>query len=104
MNREEILSKVTKDKSKLDEMETATVIKALGISTIIVPIFCLIFIIARVTKGDAKIYDLLAITFAQLSIYEIYRCFIERKKGKLIFSTLLTVIAIASTLMFFFEV
>ena len=40
MNREEILSKVTKDNNGFDEMEIATIIKALGLSTIVVPVFC----------------------------------------------------------------
>ena len=104
MNRDEILSKVTKDNKGFDEMETATIIKALGLSTIVVPIFCLIFMIVRIAKGNGVITDLIAITFSQLSVYEIYRYFMERKKGKLIFSIILTIIAIVSTIMFFFEV
>ena len=103
MDRDEILSKVTKDNKGFDEMETATIIKALGLSTIVVPIFCLIFMIVRIAKGNGVITDLIAITFSQLSVYEIYRYFMEGKKGKLIFSIILTIIAIVSTIMFFFE-
>ena len=78
MNREEILSKVTKDNNEFDEMEIATIIKALGLSTIVVPVFCLIFMIIRITKGTGVITDLIAITFSQLTVYEIYRYFMER--------------------------
>ena len=103
MNRDEILSKVNKDNKEFDEMETATITKALGLSTIVVPIFCLIFMIVRIVKGNGVITDLIAITFSQLSVYEIYRYFMEGKKGKLVFSIILTIIAIVSTIMFFFE-
>ena len=61
-------------------MEIATIIKALGLSTIVVPVFCLIFMIIRITKGTGVITDLIAITFSQLTVYEIYRYFMERKK------------------------
>lgn len=104
MNREEILSKVTKDNTGFDEMEIATIIKALGLSTIVVPVFCLIFMIIRITKGTGVITDLIAITFSQLTVYEIYRYFMERKKGKLFLSIIFSIITIASIIMFFFEV
>lgn len=104
MNREEILSKVTKDNNEFDEMEIATIIKALGLSTIVVPVFCLIFMIIRITKGTGVITDLIAITFSQLTVYEIYRYFMERKKGKLFLSIIFSIITIASIIMFFFEV
>lgn len=104
MNREEILSKVTKDNNGFDEMEIATIIKALGLSTIVVPVFCLIFMIIRITKGTGLITDLIAITFSQLTVYEIYRYFMERKKGKLFLSIIFSIITIASIIMFFFEV
>ncbi|MBR0491745.1 MAG: hypothetical protein IJJ82_06870 [Clostridia bacterium] len=104
MNREEILSKVTKDNNGFDEMEIATIIKALGLSTIVVPVFCLIFMIIRITKGTGVITDLIAITFSQLTVYEIYRYFMERKKGKLFLSIIFSIITIASIIMFFFEV
>ncbi len=104
MNREEILSKVTKDNNGFDEMEIATIIKALGLSTIVVPVFCLIFMIIRITKGTVVITDLIAITFSQLTVYEIYRYFMERKKGKLFLSIIFSIITIASIIMFFFEV
>ena len=103
MDREEILSKVAKDNKGFDEMETATIVKALGASTIVVPIFCLIFMIVRITKGTGVITDLIAITFSQLSVYEIYRYFMERKKEKLVFGIFLTIIALATTVIFFFE-
>ena len=103
MDRDEILSKVNNDNKGFDEMETATIIKALGLSTIVVPIFCLIFMIVRITKGNGVITDLIAITFSQLSVYEIYRYFMEGKKGKLVISIFLIIIAIVSTIMFFFE-
>ena len=104
MNREEILSKVTKDNTGFDEMEIATIIKALGLSTIVVPVFCLIFMIIRITKGTGVITDLIAITFSQLTVYEIYRYFMERKKGKLFLSIIFSIITIASIIMCFFEV
>lgn len=104
MNREEILSKITKDNNEFDEMEIATIIKALGLSTIVVPVFCLIFMIIRITKGTGVITDLIAITFSQLTVYEIYRYFMERKKGKLFLSIIFSIITIASIIMFFFEV
>lgn len=104
MNREEILSKVTKDNNGFDEMEIATIIKALGLSTIVVPVFCLIFMIIRITKGTGVVTDLIAITFSQLTVYEIYRYFMERKKGKLFLSSIFSIITIASIIMFFFEV
>lgn len=104
MNREEILSKVTKDNNEFDEMEIATIIKALGLSTIVVPVFCLIFMIIRITKGTGVITDLIAITFSQLTVYEIYRYFMERKKGKLFLSIIFSIITISSIIMFFFEV
>lgn len=104
MNREEILSKVTKNNTEFDEMETAIITKALGLSTIIVPIICLLFMIVRIVRENGLITDLIAITFSQLTVYEIYRYFMERKKGKLFLSSIFSIITIASIIMFFFEV
>ena len=101
MNRDEILSRVSKDKKEFDEMETDTVIKALGISTIVVPIFCLLFMIVRIIRGDGDAFDLIAITFSQLTVYEVYRYIKEKEKVKLIISVFFTIVTIVATIMFF---
>ena len=79
MNKEEIFEKAKKD---YDEMELAICTKALGISTIIIPIFCTICIIIRIISSQYIISDLVAITLSQLSISQIYQA-IKTKKVSL---------------------
>ena len=93
MNREEILSKV-KTNGEPDEMELSVLIKSLGISTIVIPIMCLIFIIIRLIAGKAVIDDLVAITFAQLFVSELY----SYKKCKKIFKLIISIVFLAITL------
>lgn len=76
MNKEEILAKAQKES---DEMEQAVLTKSLGISTIVIPILCLICILIRIYFSEYIISDLIVITLAQLSISEFYQYFKMKK-------------------------
>lgn len=88
MNREEILKKAQKDS---DEMELLILTKALGISTIIIPVLCFIFIIMRILNSEYMISDLVSITLAQLCISQLYQA-IKMKKIILFISGIITLI------------
>ena len=76
MKKEEILEKARKDD---DEIEQLILTRSLGFSTIIIPILCIVFIIARILNSEYIISDLVAITLAQLTISEIYQAFKIKK-------------------------
>lgn len=101
MNKEEILSKAQKDS---DEMEQAVLTKSLGISTIIIPILCLLFIIMRITFAEYMISDLIVIILAQLSISEFYQYFKMKKRIMLILGICTFILAAIFTINFIYEV
>lgn len=82
MKKEEILEKARADE---DEMEQLMMSKSLGISTIMIPILCIIFIIIRIANSEYAISDLVAITLAQLSVSQLYQSM--KMKKKLLFIT-----------------
>ncbi len=82
MNKEEILEKARADE---DEMEQLMMSQSLGISTIIIPILCIIFIIIRITHSEYGISDLVAITLAQLSVSQLYQS--TKMKNKVLLTT-----------------
>lgn len=88
MKKEEILKKAQKDN---DEMEQAMLMCSLGISTIMIPILCSLFMIIRIVYSNYIISDLVAITFAQLSVSQLYQ-FIKMKKTILFILGILTMI------------
>lgn len=96
MNKEEILSRV--NEKEIDEMELAVLIKALGLSTIIIPIFSLLFILLRIISGNYIVSDLISITFAQVAVSEIFLYLKMKSKIKLVIAIISVVIA----LIFFF--
>ena len=74
MDKEEILKKARQEASKdQDEMEQAILTKALGISTIVIPILSIIFILIRIKKSQYIISDLITISLAQLFISQLYQ-------------------------------
>ena len=91
MNKEEIFEKAKKD---YDEMELAICTKALGISTIIIPIFCTICIIIRIISSQYIISDLVAITLAQLSISQIYQAIKTKKVSLFVTGTITFILTI----------
>lgn len=92
MNKEEILAKAQKEER--DEMEQAILTKALGFSTIIIPILCLIFILIRILFSKYEISDLIVITLAQLTISEFYQYLKMKKKILLIIGIITLILSI----------
>ena len=90
MNKEEILAKAQKGS---DEMEQAVLTKSLGISTIVIPILCLVCILIRIYFAEYMISDLIVITLAQLSISEFYQYF-KIKKIPMLLLAIATSIAV----------
>ncbi len=86
MDRNKILAKARQD---TDELELLILIKSLGISTIVIPILSLIFIILRIINSEYIISDLVSITLAQLSISLIYQ-YIKTKKFSIFIVGLIT--------------
>ena len=101
MNKEEILAKAQKGS---DEMEQAILTKSLGISTIVIPILCLICILIRIYFAEYMISDLIVITLAQLSISEFYQYFKMKKIHMLILGICTTILAIIFAFCFINEV
>ncbi len=93
MKKEEILEKA---RAEDDEMEQIMMAQSLGISTIIIPILCIIFIIIRIIHSEYIVSDLVAITFAQLSMSQLYQSI--KMKNKILFVT--GIIAIILTIVF----
>lgn len=94
MNKDEILKMAQKDE---DEMEQVVLTNALGISTIVVPALCLLFMIIRIINSEYIVSDLIAIIMAQLSASQLYHS-IKMKNRKLLvlglFSLILSIIFI----------
>lgn len=101
MDKNKILAKARKD---TDEMEMLILIKSLGISTIIIPILSLIFIILRVINSEYIISDLVSVTLAQLSISLIYQYIKNRKLSILILGLITSMLTIGFTICFIKEV
>lgn len=101
MDKEEILSKARKEQ---DEMEVVVQEKALGISTIVIPILCLIFIILRIVNNEYIISDLLLLILAQILIQQIYQYIKMREKKNLIFVILTSSFIIVDIVLFLKEV
>ena len=93
MKKEEILEKA---RAEDDEMEQIMMAQSLGISTIIIPILCIIFIIIRIIHSEYIVSDLVAITLAQLSMSQLYQSI--KMKKKILFVT--GIIAIILTIVF----
>jgi len=100
MNKEEILSKA---QNEPDEMEYAVTEKALGISTIVIPLLCLIFVIMRIVSNDYIICDLVVLVLAQVLIQQAYQYIKIREKKRLIFVIALSILTILSLVGFFIE-
>lgn len=88
MRKEEILKKAQKE---TDEMEQAMLMCSLGISTIIIPILCTLFIAIRILYSHYLISDLVSLTLAQLSISQLYQ-YAKMKKTILLFLGILTLV------------
>lgn len=101
MDKNKILAKARKD---TDEMEMLILIKSLGISTIIIPILSLIFIIFRIINSEYIISDLVSVTLAQLSISLIYQYIKNRKLSILILGLITSMLTIGFTICFIKEV
>lgn len=100
MNKEEILSKAQHEP---DEMEYAVTEKALGISTIVIPLLCLLFVIMRIVSNDYIICDLVVLVLAQVLIQQAYQYIKIREKKRLIFVIALSILTILSLIGFFIE-
>lgn len=100
MNKEEILSKAQHEP---DEMEYAVTEKALGISTIVIPLLCLLFVIMRIVSNDYIICDLVVLVLAQVLIQQAYQYIKIREKKRLIFVIALSILTILSLVGFFIE-
>ena len=101
MNKDEILKMSQKDE---DEMEQVVLTNALGISTMVVPALCLLFMIIRIINSEYIVSDLIAIIMAQLSASQLYHS-IKMKNRKLLVLGLFTLIlSIISIVVFINEV
>ena len=103
MNKEEILSKARKQKEP-DEMETEVLAKSLGVSTIVIPILCLIFIIMRMVRNNYIISDLVVLVLSQVLIQEVYQYIKIRSKKTIFFIVLTSLLTIGFIINFIFEV
>lgn len=101
MNKEDILSRA---QNEPDEMEIQVLSKALGISTIVIPLLCLVFIIMRIINSNYVISDLVVTVLAQLLIQEIYKYKRMKKKSDLVLAIIIFVLAIAFLIGFINEV
>ena len=88
MKKEEILKKARQDE---DEMELSILAQSLGISTITIPVLCIIFIVVRRINSEYIVSDLVAITLAQLSMSQLYQA-IKMKKVILFITGIITLI------------
>ena len=103
MNKEEILSKARKQKEP-DEMETEVLAKSLGVSTIVIPILCLIFIIMRMVRSNYIISDLVVLVLSQVLIQEIYQYIRIKSKKTIFFIVITSLMTIGFIINFIFEV
>ncbi len=101
MNKKEILSRA---QNEPDEMEVEVLSKALGISTIVIPLLCLVFIIMRIVSSNYVVSDLVVTVLAQLLIQEIYKYVKIRKKRDLVLIVIIAALAIAFLIGFINEV
>ena len=101
MNKKDILSKA---KREPDEMEMDVLSKALGISTIIIPLLCLIFIIARIINNNYIVSDLIILVLSQVLIQEIYQYIKIKNIKNLLFIITISVFLIISLVFFINEV
>ena len=76
----------------------------LGISTIIIPVLSLIFIIFRIINSKYIISDLVSITLAQLSVSLIYQYIKTQKLSVLIIGLITLILTIIFTICFIKEV
>lgn len=102
MDRDEILSKVKKSKEP-DEMQLSIMTKALGISSIIVPVMCLICVLIRIFNGERAFYDLIAITFIQLFVSEYYKYLEQKNKKQLIKCIIILFVGFGAFFKFIYE-
>ena len=91
MNKKEILSRA---QNEPDEMEVEVLSKALGISTIVIPLLCLVFIIMRIVSSNYVVSDLVVTVLAQLLIQEIYKYVKIRKKRDLVLIVIIVTVLI----------
>ena len=101
MNKKEILSRA---QNEPDEMEVEVLSKALGISTIVIRLLCLVFIIMRIVRNNYIISDLVVTVLAQLLIQEIYQYMRMRKKRDLILILITFILTIVFLICFINEV
>lgn len=101
MNKKDILSKAQREP---DEMELDVLSKALGISTIIIPLLCLIFIIARIINNNYIVSDLIILVLSQVLIQEIYQYIKIKNIKNLLFIITISVFLIISLVFFINEV
>lgn len=101
MNKEEILSKAQHEP---DEMEYAVTEKALGISTIVIPLLCLFFVIMRIVSNNYIISDLVVLVLSQVLIQQIYQYIKIKEKKRLIFIIVISLLTILSIIGFLLEI
>lgn len=101
MNKKDILSKAQREP---DEMELDVLSKALGISTIIIPLLCLIFIIARIINNNYIVSDLIILVLSQVLIQEIYQYIKIKNIKNLLFIITISVFLIISLVFYINEV
>ncbi len=88
MDKKDILSKA---KEEPDEMEFDIQAKSLGISTIIIPLLCLFYVIIRISTNYYIISDLIVLVLSQILIQQIYQ-YVKMKNKKYLLFIILTFI------------
>ena len=106
MNNVEILKKVKRNPNELDEMEIQILEKSMRISTIVIPLLSIFFIIIRFLNPYITIIniaDLLSIVFAELFVSKTYEYKKLHKKIDLILSILSFIITISLIIFYIFS-
>ena len=101
MNKDEILKMAQKDE---DEMEQVVLTNALGISTMVVPALCLLFMIIRIINSEYIVSDLIAIIMAQLSASQLYHSIKMKNRKVLVLGLFTLILSIISIVVFINEV
>ncbi len=107
MNNKDILKKVNSKQNNFDEFELQTLETSMRISTIVIPILAIFFIIVRFLKPYipiVNIADLLSIVFAELSVSKTYEYKKMKRKIDLILSILSFIIFISLIIFYIFSV
>ncbi len=105
MDKKEVFEKVQNKKQEYDEMELQILERSMRISTLVVPILVIIFILIRFMNPNISVLniaDLVTVVFAELCVSKTYEYIKLRKKSDLIISILSFIICICLIILYMF--